>query len=281
RDGIDIHYLEWKPDAESHEPPVVLLHGLSSNARYWERVARHLPERHIVALDQRGHGLTGSAARRPTLRDGFAMRELIRDVHELTGELSLVKPVVAGHSWGATVALELVASQPDLASALVFIDGPVRNVDHMLTWDEAKTLMQPPLPRYPSMREAIAGSKRDFLEAWDEDLERFVEARVMRNGPELILTLTAPIRLELLRGLFEARPDDLWPRVHVPAVVMVARRSMARISRSTDEGIKRLHDVAPLVTVKRMDSPHDIPLYLPADVASEIVRITTPAGAVG
>src|SRR5579872_1650440 len=39
REGVDLHYLEWKPEDEA-EPgtPILLLHGLSSNARYWERV---------------------------------------------------------------------------------------------------------------------------------------------------------------------------------------------------------------------------------------------------
>lgn len=279
RDGVDLHYLEWKPEGDALEPPVILLHGLSSNARYWERVARHLPNRHIVALDQRGHGLTGSAAHRPPLPEGFAMLELIRDVQALADELSLSKPIVGGHSWGATVALEVVASQPDVASALVFIDGPIQNVDHLFTWDEAQHWMQPPLPRYHSMDDAIADSKQDFTDAWRDDLESFVEARVMREGPDLILTLTAPIRLELLRGLFQARVDDLWPRVQAPAVVMVARHGPARISRSTEEGINRLSEIAPGITVKRMNSPHDIPLFLPAEVAAEIDRVTAAARA--
>ena len=60
RDGVRLHYLEWTPDSEAErQPACLLLHGLSSNARYWERLAQHLPGRRLVALDQRGHGLTG------------------------------------------------------------------------------------------------------------------------------------------------------------------------------------------------------------------------------
>ena len=37
---------------------MLLLHGLSSNARFWERTAAALPGWHLVALDQRSHGLS-------------------------------------------------------------------------------------------------------------------------------------------------------------------------------------------------------------------------------
>ena len=41
RDGVRFHYLEWEAP-ESDAEPIVFLHGLSSNARFWERVAGRL-----------------------------------------------------------------------------------------------------------------------------------------------------------------------------------------------------------------------------------------------
>lgn len=202
------------------------------------------------------------------------MNELIADSTALCAQLGITNPVLVGHSWGATVALEVVASGPDFASGLVFIDGPIQNLDRVFSWDEAQRLMQPPLPRYRSMQEAIEDSRRDFIDAWADDLESFVEARVMPDGEDLVLTLTAPVRLELLRGLYESRPERFWPRVHAPAIVLSARHTFPRIAQSVEEGRQRLHEIAPDVKVKRLDSPHDIPLYLPAEVASEINRIS-------
>src|SRR3979409_2354605 len=98
-----------------HQPPLILLHGLSSNARYWERVARHLPERRMIALDQRGHGLTGQPPRVPAFPDGYAMEELLMDVDFVIAQLELEKPVVVGHSWGATIALELIGTRQGTA----------------------------------------------------------------------------------------------------------------------------------------------------------------------
>jgi pimeloyl-ACP methyl ester carboxylesterase len=278
RDGVSLHYLDWKPEAgfERH-PPVVLLHGLSSNARYWERLARHLPARRLVALDQRGHGLTGQAPLAPAFPDGYAMEQLLDDVTFAISELGLGRPVVAGHSWGATVALELVGTRPGMASGLVFIDGPVQSAANLFSWDEAQTLMQPPLPRFASFEEAVAESRRDFEGTWDQDLESFVKARIVPDGDALVLTLTGSVRLELLRGLYESQPDVLWARLEIPAVALLAKHGPGRISKSRERGAKRLATLAPNVEVGWFESPHDIPLFMPAEVASAIEHIASLA----
>jgi pimeloyl-ACP methyl ester carboxylesterase len=279
RDGVRFHFLEWTPEPKAERtPPVVLLHGLSSNARYWERLARHLQDRRLVALDQRGHGLTGRAPESPVLPDGYAMERLLDDVALAISELGIGKPVVVGHSWGATVALELVGTRPGLASGLVFIDGPVQSAANLFSWEQAQSIMQPPLPRFASWADAVSESTRDFEGAWADDLEPFVKARIIPDGDAFVLTLTAPVRLELLRGLYESQPDVLWPRVDVPAVALLAQRSAARISRSKQIGVERLATIAPRIEVRWFDTPHDIPLFMPAEVASEVERIARLAG---
>jgi pimeloyl-ACP methyl ester carboxylesterase len=278
RDGVGLHYLEWIPDSAPNRPPLLLLHGLSSNARYWERLARHLPRRRLIALDQRGHGLTGQPPRAPRFPDGYAMEELLKDVDFVVDRLELENPVVVGHSWGATVALELVGTRPRIAGGLVFIDGPIQSASNLFSWDEAQKIMQPPLPRFTSFDEAIAQSQRDFEGTWDQDLEPFVKARIVPDGDALVLTLTAPVRLELLRGLYEAQPDVLWPNVGVPAAALLAKHGPARIASSREMGAARLAELAPKVEISWYDSPHDIPLFLPAEVAKSVEHIALLAG---
>jgi pimeloyl-ACP methyl ester carboxylesterase len=279
RDTVTIRYLEWAPDqGTAHLPAILLLHGLSSNARYWERIARRLGTRRVIALDQRGHGWTGRPPQAPQLPIGYGMESLLDDASLLITELQLGRPVIVGHSWGAAVALELAATRSELVSGLVFIDGPVQSPARLFNWEEAQRLMQPPLPRFSSITAAIDESRRDFGDAWDTDLEPFVSDRVMADGEALVLTLTAPVRLELLRGLFDSQPESLWPRLQVPSVALLALRSFARISRSSDPGVTRLGEIAPRVEVKWFDTPHDIPLYMPAEVAAEIERIASLAG---
>jgi pimeloyl-ACP methyl ester carboxylesterase len=278
REGIKLHYLEWTSEAASERrPTVLLLHGLSSNARYWERLARQLSDRRLVALDQRGHGLTGQPPHAPPFPSGYAMEQLLDDAAFAISELGLGRPVVVGHSWGATVALELVGTRAGIASGFVFIDGPVQSAANLFSWEEAQKLMQPPLPRFTSFEEAVAESRRDFEGTWDQDLESFVKARIVPDGDALVLTLTGPVRLELLRGLYESQPDVLWPRVDVPAVALLAKHGPARISKSREAGAERLATLAPSVEVRWFESPHDIPLFMPAEVAAAVERVASLA----
>jgi pimeloyl-ACP methyl ester carboxylesterase len=205
------------------------------------------------------------------------MEQLLDDVAYAISELRVEKPVVVGHSWGATVALEFVGTRPGTASGLVFIDGPVQSAANLFSWEEAQTLMQPPLPRFASFEQAVAASQHDFEGTWDQDLESFVKARIVPDGDALVLTLTAPVRLELLRGLYEAQPDVVWPHVEVPAAALLAKHGPARISRSREVGAERLATLAPNVEVTWFDSPHDIPLFLPDEVASAVERVASLA----
>jgi pimeloyl-ACP methyl ester carboxylesterase len=280
RGGVRLHYLDWNGEnGAGRDAPVFLLHGLSSNAHYWDRLARHLTTRRLVALDQRGHGLTGRPPHAPAPLDGYAMDELLEDAAFVIGELGLEQPAVVGHSWGATVALELVGTRPGLASALAFIDGPVQSAANMFSWEDAQRLMQPPLPRFATLADAIAESQRDFGGAWDDDLEPFVQARVVDDGGAYVLTLTAAARLRLLRGLYDSQPDMLWPRIEVPAVALLARGGPASISNWKEHGAALLATLAPSVEIRWFDTPHDIPIFAPAEVAAEIERVSSAAAA--
>jgi pimeloyl-ACP methyl ester carboxylesterase len=277
REGISLHYLEWRPANQRElEPPLLLLHGLSSNARYWERLARHVGRRRLVALDQRGHGLTGRPPRSPAVPAGYAMDELLGDASYLIDALKLPRPLVVGHSWGATVALELVGRHPGLASGLVFIDGPVQSAANLFSWEEAQQIMQPPLPRFASFADAVSESRADFGDAWADDLEPFVRARVVPDGDALVLTLTSAARLELLRDLYGSQPDILWPGLEVPASVLLARRGSQNTRGWKEQGAAKLASAAPQVRIRWFDTPHDIPIHAPADVAEEIEHLSAP-----
>jgi pimeloyl-ACP methyl ester carboxylesterase len=282
RDGVSLHYVEWRGESSSRrEPPVLLFHGLSSNARYWDRLARNLGGRRLIALDQRGHGLTGRPPKAPDLAGGYSMDALLDDAEFVIGQLGLAAPVVVGHSWGATVTLELAGTRPGLASGLVFIDGPVQSAANMFSWEDAQRFMQPPLPRFSSFSDAIAESRRDLDGAWADDLEPFVHARVVSDGDSLVLTLTAAVRLELLRGLYDSQPDVLWPRLDMPAFALLARGGPTSISSWKELGAARLASLAPGVEIRWFDTPHDIPLYAPAEVAAEVERVSAAAGGSG
>ena len=52
--GLRLHYLDW---GNAGATPMVLLHGLTNNAHYWDFFASSMKQDyHILVLDQRGHG---------------------------------------------------------------------------------------------------------------------------------------------------------------------------------------------------------------------------------
>ena len=76
----------WAVDRDSWQ--------VASNARFWDLTAPHLREYHLVAVDQRGHGLSSKPD------DGYDFSSFSADVAAVIEALGLRRPVVVGHSWG-------------------------------------------------------------------------------------------------------------------------------------------------------------------------------------
>ena len=90
--GLRFRYLEYPGDGEAEAPPVVLLHGLASNARWWVLVGPLLARRfRVFALDQRGHGESD------TPDSGYDFGTVPGDLAAFVNELGLERPVVVGH----------------------------------------------------------------------------------------------------------------------------------------------------------------------------------------
>ena len=65
--------------ADGDRRPFLLVHGLSSNARLWDGIARRLAEagHQVVAVDQRGHG------RSEQVDDGYTTAQCAADLAAL------------------------------------------------------------------------------------------------------------------------------------------------------------------------------------------------------
>jgi pimeloyl-ACP methyl ester carboxylesterase len=277
RSGVRLHYLEWQPDGETREPALFVLHGLSSNALVWERLAARLPSRRIVALDQRSHGLSD----RP--HEGYGPDEIVGDAAAAIERLELGRPLVVGHSWGASVALELAATRSDLASGLVFVDGPPSPINRVMSWEEASERMQPPFPIYTGLDQA-AEAQRRYLgeEAWGDDLRDFVSAGLTEVEGGLTSTLNVPVRRQILERMFNFDPLADFARVEGPVLLAMAARLWPGAPPEFEEGRRRaVAEVVasrPDVQVRWYDSRHDIPLIRPAELALDVERTALAAG---
>ncbi|MDU0347363.1 alpha/beta hydrolase [Actinomyces sp. MRS3W] len=108
---------EW---GEPTAPPLLLVHGLTESATAWpDAVAHWSPRYHVLAVDQRGHGIS------PRWDDAALARAPQTMQEDLEQVLSLMPqpPVVIAHSLGALISLRACAARPDLVRALVLEDA--------------------------------------------------------------------------------------------------------------------------------------------------------------
>ncbi len=115
-DGVRLHYLE-----RGEGPPVVLVHGNVVTAAdfVWSGVFDRVARTHrVVAFDRPGFGHSD----RPQGSTWTAAHQAALLAKAL-GQLGIERPVVAGHSWGTLVALELALGHPEAVSGLVLLAG--------------------------------------------------------------------------------------------------------------------------------------------------------------
>ncbi|MBX3602699.1 MAG: alpha/beta hydrolase [Rubrivivax sp.] len=106
--------------------PVLLLHGLASNATRFEEFAEHsrLAQRHaLIRVDLRGHG---AALTRGRTDIGAWCDDLAAVLDAEGGEAALL----VGHSLGAQVALQFARRQPARVRGLALIDPVFREALH-------------------------------------------------------------------------------------------------------------------------------------------------------
>ena len=143
-----LHYLEWNPEGRE---TLVLLHGNSANAWWWQPLAGAIDANQfrLLALDQRGHG-DSEWARPPA----YSPDDYARDLERFIRTAGLMRPFVAGHSMGGISVLSFAAQFGELARAAIAIDVAVtstRRRDRLMT--RLKAL---PTVTYPDLATAMA-----------------------------------------------------------------------------------------------------------------------------
>jgi hypothetical protein len=134
--------------------------------------------------------------------------------------------------------------------------------------------MQPPLPRYPDLADAVAEKQGVLKAAWGEDLVDFVRAGLVEDGDALRLPLTAPIRLQILRSMYFQPYGVLWPQVRCPVLLALAgggEESMFSEFKRRSSAL--IAEQVPGTVVHWYESGHDIPLELPEPVAADLERL--------
>ena len=112
--GARLHVVEIGPrDA----PPIVMLHGASSNLEVMRPLAERLSHDHrVVLIDRPGHGWST----REKLSDSTPQPQA-RMIVEALQKLGLEPAIFVAHSWSGALALRIALDHPDRVAGLVML----------------------------------------------------------------------------------------------------------------------------------------------------------------
>ena len=259
-------------DHEGGEPTLLALHGLASNARWWDLVAERLaPTNRVIAVDLRGHGLSD----RPD--DGYDFDTVAGDLHDVVSQLHPAPLAVAGHSWGASVALVYAANYAATTVGAICVDGGATDLKAYFgpSWAMAEQTMKPP---------ALSGMTAATLRAWmdsspiSEGSDANTAAAILQANFEddgsgrgtLQPRLALANHMQIAHHLYDLDGFEVMSRTACPVLFIPAghpdHEDLPKV-RAMDRARAVLGDRARVVWV---DGVHDIPVQRPAEVAAAI-----------
>jgi pimeloyl-ACP methyl ester carboxylesterase len=270
--GLRLAYREYAASGE----PIVLLHGVASNAKIWLLVAPLLAERYrTYAIDQRGHGRSDKPS------TGYDFPTVAGDLLGFMDALDIERPVIVGHSWGGNVAVEFAATHPERAAGIVLVDGGFMEISARdgMTWERAEKELAPPVLTHLTPEQLIEGAKQWELGAiWSEEVEAALLGNfaVTEDGT-ISPNLARENHMQVVRALWEQRPSELYRRVRCPVLFVLAEREgggrIAEWQRMKHEAVERAQAALPNCQVRWFkDTVHDIPLHRPRELADAIER---------
>jgi len=115
-DGALLHVIELGPRGATG-PPVVLLHGASSNLEVMRPLAERLAKtRRVLLVDRPGHGWST----RVSFADSTPQPQA-RMIAQALQQFGIGRAIVVAHSWSGALALRIALDHPDRVAGLVML----------------------------------------------------------------------------------------------------------------------------------------------------------------
>lgn len=237
--------------------PVVLLHGLGLTGALWNRVRDNLgPGFQLILVDIRAAGQTRELERKELSLECWA-----GDLAGLLETLDVRRPVIVGHSLGASIALKFALERPHDVRALVLIgaDATLSNL----------------APRMLGNADRIENMGLDAWveEFWSknppfsaESLER--DPEILAEYRDLVLANDPDDYVRQCRAIAVA--EDLSGRlgeVTQPALVLIGAKDDRTLPEHGRALAERLGDAR---VVELPDVGHTLPLEAPEAVAAAV-----------
>lgn len=172
-DNQRLHYLDWGSDKAR---TMVLLHGIGDTAHVWDLFSRDASDRlRIIALDQRGHGLSDWV-----VPPAYRCDDYVTDLDRLVESLRLTGVILMGHSMGALHATRYASLRPDRVSGLIHCDIEPRPPE----WNRKYLLnLYEKLPaHYESIDEYVSEARQNSPYADEDTFYRIASTSLARGS---------------------------------------------------------------------------------------------------
>jgi pimeloyl-ACP methyl ester carboxylesterase len=253
--GIELNCVDYGGEGK---PPLLLVHGGSAHARWWDFVAPALTTRcHVMALDQRGHGDS------PWIEEwAYGSRHYAADLKAVIETWGFGAPVLAGHSMGGHSVMVYAAENSDRLRAMITMDATP--VYPRYAVESLRAIAARPAPVYDSLGEAVAA----FRTLPEQSL---AAPEVLRHVARLSFRQRADgkwihkmDRRTLIREPVQLRDEDL-SRIRCPALLV-------KPSESALPPVDFMREMAARMGSARMvvveNSNHHVPLDNPAGLVA-------------
>ncbi|MFF7492962.1 alpha/beta fold hydrolase [Streptomyces rubiginosohelvolus] len=144
-------------------PPLLALHGHFAEGRTFAHLARELRNsRRIIALDQRGHGLSDRSP-------DFSRAGYVEDAAAVLQHLGIHRAAVLGHSLVGVNAYQLTARFPKLVDALIVEDIGAEVDDDLsfcLAWPHRAPTRAELLEGLGISARYLIGAVREYPDGW-------------------------------------------------------------------------------------------------------------------
>jgi pimeloyl-ACP methyl ester carboxylesterase len=250
--------------------PLVLLHGLSSNLRWWDPVAAWLARRfRVVRYDQRGHGRSADG---PT--GGYTVDRLAADTATVLDRLALDRVVLVGHSAGADVAAAVTAAHPNRVAALALVEGGV--YDPQLLFGDTWATAQPHMlreRRAPTTEGVLAAYLAGTTSLPREALPALLGNYTRDEHGHLWPRPRHQACEQLAYDLWRRKPIESLAAVAQPVLVLAAQAGTAAHQPRLEAIRQARACLGDQLRVVWLPGGHDLPLEQPAMVAEALADL--------
>ena len=276
--GVHLRVVKWGDTQTLFEAPLVLVHGLASNAMLWEGAAQAFMAlgHPVVAVDLRGHG----QSEKPD--DGYDMQTVTFDLAKLLEVLSVRgfdRPVVCGQSWGGNVVIELAHQYSQLVRGVVAVDGGFLELQHHFPeWEACSIALRP-----PNLLGTSSKNMREYMQRAHPDWPQTGIDGAMANMEHLPdgtvrPWLTLDRHLQVLRGLWEHKPTHLYSDIKVPVLFVPAEGPGGVFAETKRHAVEQALSMVPVVRAEWFSpADHDLHAQHPERFA-QVVHDATKDG---